>query len=156
MNQDVNALLMGGSGRSAKFETLGATVVGFVQHVDKRQQTAIGSGEPLVWPDGNPRNQLVIQLQTEERDGDDDDGIRNLYVPIPSAMRSAIADAIRRAGAKGIETGMKLGVKFTGQEPPKVKGFSPQKLYTAKVEVPVQSVSLDEMGAPDEDDAPPF
>ena len=154
----VNAALMGGGGRSAKFEAVGDTVVGIVQHVEIRQQTDIKTGDPLVWPDGNPRNQLVIQLQTEERDPEDDadDGARNLYVPIPSAMRTAIADAIRRAGAKGVESGMKFGVKFTGTTPPKVKGFNPQKLYTVKVELPVQGVSLDEMGEPEDEDSLPF
>ena len=155
--QDANALLMGSGGRSAKFEAVGATVVGIVRRVDVRQQTDIKTGEPLEWPDGNPRQQLVIQLATEgEPEDTDDDLMRNLYVPIPSAMRTAIADAIRRAGAHGIETGMRLGVKFTKQEAPKVKGFNGQKLYTAKVELPVQSVSLDEMGAPEEEDALPF
>ena len=154
--QDANALLMSGGGRSAKFEELGASVVGIVQHVDVRQQTDIKTGEPLVWADGKARNQLVISLQTEHKDDEEDDGVRNLYVPIPSAMRTAIADAIRKAGARGIETGMKLGVKFYKTEPPKVKGFNPQKIYSAKVELPVESVSLDEMLAPEEEDALPF
>ena len=153
-NYDPNALLMATGSRSAKFEEVGATVVGLVRTVEVRQRNDIKTGEPMTWPDGNPRNQLIIGLQTEAHEDEDDDGVRSLYVPIPSQLQKALAEAIRKAGASGISQGMKVGVKFSKTEPPKTRGFSPTKIYTVKVEAPVQSVSVDDLDGQEPDDTP--
>lgn len=140
---DYNDLLMGQGGRSAKFEKVGDVVVGTICRVETRQRTDMDTGQLMTWQDGNPRMQLVIQLLTEEQEDNDDDGIRNLYVPIPSAMQKAIADAVRRSGQHGIGEGGKLGVKYTSTAEPTRRGFNGQKLYTAKYEPPVVSVETD-------------
>src|SRR5688572_19885067 len=126
---DVNALLMGGGGRSAKFEKEGDKVQGTVMTVEPRQRTEIGTGRPMTWPDGNPRMQLVIQVLIDNTEDDDDDGLRNLYVPIPSQMQAAIAEAVRKVGQHGIGPGGVLGVKFLRTEKPTQKGFNGQKIY---------------------------
>ena len=155
--QEVNAALMGGGGKSARFEAIGATVVGIVQSVDVRQRTDFKTGDLMVWADGNPRNQLVITLATEQRDEDADDyGHRNLYVPNPSQLQKALAEAIRKVGAQGIVAGMKLGVKYVKDEPNANPRLNATKQYTVKVELPVQGVSLDEMGEPEDEDSLPF
>lgn len=154
MTMDPNALLMSTGSRAAKFEEIGATVVGFVHTVEVRQRTDIKTGEPMTWPDGNPRNQLVIALRTEAHEDEDDDGLRTLYVPIPSQMQKALADAIRKVGASGISAGMKVGVKFSKTEPAKTRGFNPQKIYTVKVEPPAQSVAVDDFDGQEPDDTP--
>lgn len=154
MTTDANGLLMGTGGRSAKFEKEGAVVVGLVMRMETRQRTEIGSGKPLTWPDGNPQMQLVVTLETETREDDDDDGLRNLYIAIPSAMQKAVADAIRRSGERGLANGGKLGVKFTKTDAPKQRGFNGQKQYTAKYEPPVYGV--DEDGPPEDANDLPF
>lgn len=153
--QDANALLMGSGGRSAKFESVGDTIIGDIMRVETRQMTEIGGGKLLTWPDGNPKMQLVVQLLVDEQQDEDDDGLRNLYVPIPSAMSKAIADAVRKAGEHGLGIGGKLGVKFSKTEPAKVKGYSPQKIYTASYKRP--EVSLGQFdGEPPQDADLPF
>ncbi len=151
---DPNALLMGGGGRSAKFEKEGDTVVGFVTRVDVRQRTEIGSGLPMTWPDGNPKMQLVVQLVLDSPEDDDDDGLRNLYVSIPSQMQKVIADAVRSSGERGIGNGGKLGIKFVRTEAPITRGFNGQKIYSAKYEAPVYVVPEDTIHT--DDDELPF
>jgi hypothetical protein len=154
--QDVNALLMGSGGRSAKFEQAGDTIIGLIARVETRQMTEIGSGALRTWPDGNPRMQLVIQLQTDWQTDEEDDGLRNLYVPIPSQMQKAIADAVRKTGEHGLGHNGKLGIKFVRTEKPKTKGYSGQKIYSASYAAPVVSAEDDGLHAADDDDDSPF
>jgi hypothetical protein len=83
--------------------------------------------------------QLVVKVQTDQRDLDDsdDDGIRAIY--IKAQMRQAVADAVRKAGAKGLEVGGELKVKFTGTEPASTKGFNDKKIYAAQYTKPAAS-----------------
>lgn len=144
--------LFGGGGKSAKFETLGDMVVGIIESCEVSQQTSMEDNTPLTWPDGSPRNQLVITLQTDERDGEDDDGVRRVFAKggkwevakgDGTSMKDAIADAVRKAGAKSLDTGARLTVAFTGLGKSKNRGYSAPKLYKAKYEPPKQSISED-------------
>lgn len=155
MTTDPNSLLMGSGGRSAKFENVNDKVSGSIMRVETRQRTEMGTGSPMTWPDGNPKMQLVIQLLTELSEDEDDDGMRNLYVPVPSAMQRAIADAVRATGQHGIAEGGRLVVQFTSTKAPEVRGYSPQKLYRARYEAPTVSVE-NTSGHTEEDDFPPF
>lgn len=137
---DPNDFLLGGGGKSAKFENIGDQVTGVIcSKPELRQQTDIKDGKPQVWDNGDPKMQLVVQLQTEQRLDDEDDGIRNLYVSggfKRMSLQRAIAEAIRAAGAKGLEVGGRLSVAFTGEEPSATRGYNPAKLYAAKYEPP--------------------
>lgn len=143
---DPNAFLMGSGGRTAKFPEIGAKVSGCVQDTEVKQQTDFDTGAPLFWDDGKPRMELVVTLETDERDDDDDDGIRKLYVK--GQMQQAVADAVRKAGQRGLATGGRLAVKFDGEEAPTKKGRSPKKLYVARYEAPVQPVDVDDHDEP--------
>lgn len=147
---DPNAFLMGSGGRSAKFENVGDTVVGYIQHTEVRQQTDIKTGAVKTWDNGDPMMQLVVTLETEARDDDDDDGVRSIYVK--GQMQKAVADAVRKAGARGLAIGGKLGVKWVSTAEPKQRGFNGAKQYTAKYEPPTQPVG----DFPEEDEAQPF
>ena len=140
MSNDPNAFLLGGGGKSAKFETIGDTVTGtIVATPELRQQTDLASGKPKTWDNGDPVMQLVIKLQTTGREDAEDDGVRNLYVSggfKRASLQKAVADAVRTAKASGLAVGGTLAVKFTGEEPPATKGFSPAKLYAAKYTPP--------------------
>lgn len=151
MSNDPNSFLLGGGGKSAKFENVGDTITGTIcAPPELRQQTDIATGKPKTWDNGDPVMQLVVQLQTNEREDVEDDGIRNLYVAggfKRMSLQKAVADAVRAAKAKGLEVGGTLTVKFTGEEPPATKGFSPAKLYAAKYQPPVAGF-LDEPKQP--------
>lgn len=140
--------LMGGGGApSAAFPSIGTTLTGRVtEKPSVEQQRDISTGEKKFWNDGNPMMQLVVTLQTEQRDPsiEDDDGRRRLFVK--SQMKNAIADAVRAAGAKGLEVGGTLTVTFTHELPPKQRGFSPMKQYAAQY-VPAAQAELMAPGA---------
>lgn len=155
MSTDPNSFLLGGGGKTAKFENPGDTIKGTIAAPPElRQQTDIGTGAPATWDNGDPKMQLVVQLQTDLRDDAEDDGIRNLYVSggfKRASLQKAVADAVRTAKAKGLEVGGTLAVRFTGEEPPSKKGFSPAKLYAAQYQPPT-STFLDETAQTKQDD----
>jgi hypothetical protein len=99
------------------------------------QQTDI-KGDLKTWDDGNPMMQLVVTLQTELRDPsvENDDGRRRLYVK--GALRSAIGDAVRKAGTKGIDEGGDLTVVYTHDEPPKNPRMSPARQFSSTYDPP--------------------
>ncbi|MEU0397970.1 hypothetical protein ABZ208_35495 [Streptomyces sp. NPDC006208] len=135
--------LMGGGGApSAAFPSIGTTVAGCItEKPTVEQQRDMSTGDKKFWNDGNPMMQLVVTVQTEQRDPsvEDDDGRRRIFVK--GAMKNAIADAVRTAGAKGLEIGGTLTVTFTHELPPKQRGWSPPKQYAAQY-VPAAQAEL--------------
>jgi hypothetical protein len=152
VSTDTTAFLLGGGGKSAKFEAVGDTITGTIAaEPEMRQQTDIGTGALKTWDNGDPVMQLVVKLQTTERDDSEDDGIRNLYVSggfKRASLQKAVADAVRAAGAKSLAVGGTLAVKFTGEEPPSKKGFNPAKLYAAKYDPPAAGFLAEPAAAP--------
>lgn len=127
---------------SAKFPTPGTRVGGRVtQDAREAQQRDFDTGAPLYWQvDGTrstnqtdqPALQLVIEVQTDQRDPDveDDDGVRSIYAK--GDMLRAIREATRSVKVRQIRVGGQLHVEYTGDEPlPKGKRGKPKKLYTA-------------------------
>lgn len=137
---DVNAFLMGGGVRSAKFETIGDKVTGTVVAAEVTQQTDITTGAPKTWDNGDPMMQLVVTLATDQRDPDDPDdtGERKLYLKggKPTTSLGAVKAAIKAAGAKGIEVGATLALAYTGDGEPTKRGFNAPKEYAAKYTAP--------------------
>lgn len=151
---DEDDFLMGGGGVSAKFETVGTVVRGkIISKPQLRQRTDINTGEPMTWPDGRPQQQLVVQIQTDERDDEieDDDGVRNLYIRFK--MRDAVKEAVKKAGEKSLAVGGELAIKYVSQEKPRKRGQQGTKLYRAKYTPPDPSEFLDDgMGEEDGDE----
>ena len=151
-NTEVENFLNSG-GKAAKFEEIGDRVAGKITDARVVDQTDMESGEVLTWKDGSPRKQLVVSIQTEDV-SDDDDGIRNVYAKggnyevadgKGTSMKSAIAEAVKAAGVKTLETGGKLQIAFTGLGKKTNRAYSAPKLYTARYEPPKQTVSEDEL-----------
>lgn len=143
MTMDVNDLLTAGEKiPGAKFETIGDKIVGSIVSAEARQTTDIQTGQPEVWPQGDPKMQVVITLQTDERDAsiEDDDGKRRVYAKKPSAMLTAIIAAL--AGQR-LEVGGRLAVQFTGTEPASTRGFNDKKLYQAAYQPPAANAAAD-------------
>ncbi|MFI1287425.1 hypothetical protein ACH4VM_02755 [Streptomyces sp. NPDC020792] len=133
---DANSFLMGGGGApTAKFPTPGTVVGGRItEEPEVQQQRDIQTGELKFWSDGNKMMQLVVTVQTDERDPaiEDDDGRRRIFVK--GQMKNAVSDAVRAAGGKGLEVGGTLHVRYTHDGQPKQRGFSAPKQYAAKYE----------------------
>ena len=134
MTQDANEYLMSGGVASAKFEKPGAIVRGvIVRKPDLQQQRDFTKGTPLTWDDGSPRQQIRVTLATDEHEDDDDNGERAIY--LKGALLKAVQAAVKAAGAKGLEVGGKLVVKYT-KDGEKKGNLNAPKLYVAKYEAP--------------------
>lgn len=139
MSDDVNDFLMSGGGApSAKFNTIGDTVRGTIVATKKTQQTDFKTGKPLQYDNGDPKWQIVVTLQTDERDATlaDDDGTRSVYVK--NQMLAVVRDAVKAAGGK-LEVGGTLAIKYASDKP-STSGYD-QKIYEAAYKAPVASVS---------------
>jgi hypothetical protein len=127
------AAFLSGGLVSAKFPEVGFTVTGTVIDFRMQQQRDYDSGEPLVWSDGSPRMQLVVDLQCEPTgvtwEGlhrrqvaiPNDTGMRSLYVK--GNLQKAVAQALRDADNAQFETGGTLVVQRIqdGDQPDKKK-----------------------------------
>lgn len=120
------------SSKGLKFDTIGVTHTGTVKSAPReRQQTKFGTQEPDFYPNGDPKMQILVDLQTELRDDPNDDGERTLYVASKN-MKRAIAQAIREAGADDLTVGGVLTVTYVGNDPASKNPANPAKLYQAK------------------------
>lgn len=148
-------LLGGGEsrkGRSLSFKQMGTTHTGTICAAPEiRQQRDPDDGSPKTWDNGDPMWQIVVPMQTTLRSAevDDDDGVRFLYVsgsrkPESRSMHVAVADAVRAAGASGLEVGGQLTISYVA-DGPKRPGASavsnPPKQYSAQY-VPAANAAL--------------
>lgn len=134
---DPNEWLLSAGIRSAKFDNVGDSVVGFIaRQPEVQQQRDFETGELKVWQDGNPMMQLRVVLSTEERDPEDpeDSGERAVY--IRGNSQRAVAQAVRAASAPGLEVGGKLLIKYVADGKAARRGFNPPKVYEAKYRAP--------------------
>lgn len=139
MAQTAEDFLMGGGRRSASFAgSAPITVSGVITAEPKTtQQRDITSGEPKFWKDTeDPMMQLEVPLQTDQREDDEDDGIRTLFVF--GNKQKALRDAVKAAGAKKLEVGGKVTMTYYADDETKQvgKGMNKPKLYRATYEAP--------------------
>lgn len=137
MTVTANDLLMGSGAKSASFLEIGATITGRISMEPKTaQQTDPKDNSPKTFPNGDPMMQVIVTLQTSQRDPavEDDDGIRTVYVK--SNMLKAIREAVKAAGAKGLEVGGTLTVTYVADGEKTNKAFNPPKFYTAVYKPP--------------------
>jgi hypothetical protein len=127
------------SSKGVKFDTIGSTVTGTVKAAPReRQQTKYGTQEPDFWPNGDPKMQILVDLQTELRQDPNDDGERTLYVASKN-MKRAIGEAIRNANATDILPGGVLTVAYVGNDPASKNPANPAKLYQAQYTPPTSA-----------------
>ena len=132
-NNDVSSFFGGTGIPSAKFPTIGTVVTGTITEPPvQSQQSEIGTGKPLTWDDGKPRMQLVITLQTDERDPEieGDTGIRRVFVTGTAvAQGGGMKGAFQRAGIRDLPVGGKLTIKYTHDGQRSSAAYSPPKQY---------------------------
>lgn len=133
---DANEFLMSGGLKGVPFPSIGTTVVCRIIGEPEKRQVTNTKGEIQLFPSGDPVMQVVIAVNTDLRDPDNpqDTGDRSLY--IKNRMLGAVREAVRAAGANGLLPGGVLTVSFIGEEPPKVRGNDPTKLYAAHYVAP--------------------
>ena len=142
---------------AVKFPKIGAGVAGTVEREPEvQQQRGYPEGELLFWPNGDPKNQMLVTLATKARDPDieDDDGMRTLYVKGRN-LELAVKNAIRKVRCQDILPGGFLTVTYVrdgdGQ------GLHRPKVYEAAY-APPQDVAdgVSDDPWPEKDEKPPF
>lgn len=128
-SDDLDRMLSGGAKSAFKQDTpVGTTVSGIVRDITVRRATEYGTGAPLVFPSGDPKEQIIVELQldagTYTPDDADDDGVRAVYVRGWGQQRRAFQEAAKRDGKPGVgdrftATFARLGVNAKGGFPPK-------------------------------------
>lgn len=98
------------------------------------QRTNMQSGQPEFWPNGQPKQQLAVTLQTAERADPQDDGKRTLFVK--SHMVKAVKTALGTAGVPDLEIGGLLLVAWVDDKPSKTPGFGAAKIFAAQYQRP--------------------
>lgn len=139
ISSDVAGLLSESGAPALKFPEVGASAVGTIQAAAVTDQRDL-DGNVRTWDDGNPRKQIVITLETDQRDGADDDGTRRLFAK--GQMISAIREALKVAGAKELEVGGRLAIKHHELGTPPKPGYSAPKLFQASYKPPAPSTSV--------------
>jgi hypothetical protein len=114
---DPNAFLMGAAVPSMRWDAPGVRLSGRVVHRETRLQTVFGTGEVKKWPSGDPMYQLVVHVQTTWRDPsiENDNGVRAVYIK-GKLFTDAVRDAVRAAGAPGVEVGGMIEIVYTGDD----------------------------------------
>lgn len=126
MASTLDDLLTGGGAKSAKFDQPGQSITGTITDVTVRQATEFGTGKPLTWDDGNPREQIVVSIQTNQQDDPDDDGVRAVYVKGWGQPLKAFRAASQATGKPA--KGDTFTATFTGfGQKPAQGGFPPKE-----------------------------
>ena len=105
-------------GKAWSPENIGDKITGTITLIERRQQRDFTTGEGLEWSDGSPRMLTYVEIQTDER-GDDDDGVRALYLKGGRNFEAAegkghsgevaLVEAAKKANMKSVDEGTKLG-----------------------------------------------
>lgn len=138
---DPNEFLFGSSVPSARFNQPGDFVAGYICTPPvTREMTAFGTGELLKWPSGEQKYQVVVTLQTDQRDPSlqDDDGRRCVYIKGKN-LTNAVKVAVRTAGARGLSEGGWMSVSYTNDDMTSTAPIKP-KVYAVQYQAPQVAV----------------
>lgn len=139
MSNDPNQFLMGGGVKSAAFpeKQYGTTVGGqIIREPELRQQTDFDDGKPKFYDNGDPMMQIIVHVQTDQRDpaNAEDDGVRAFY--IKAQMLQAVRTAVRAAGGTGLAQGGHLTIRYERDEPNSRGRGKDKKIYSAQYRLP--------------------
>lgn len=123
---DANDILMGGGGApTARFDignpgiTVGGPIVAKPRAHQEREfdRNNPGKGPLKFFPSGDPIMGLTVDVQTNLRDPSisEDSGVRRIYIE-GKRLKEAVRNAVRNAGAPGLEVAGELHVTYTGRE----------------------------------------
>ena len=135
---DLNA----GGSASFSFDTPGDSVTGRVVNLEELQQTDLQTGQPKTFDNGQPMMMYRVELQTQQRDDADDDGVRSVYLkgskkPEAQSSLSAVLAAVKAAtGRFNLTVGGTLTLTYIGDGVAKNRGFNAPKLYSAQYVAP--------------------
>lgn len=114
----------------SKDDPIGTSVEGEIVEIRAEQQTDFTTGEPLYYPNGKPKPQVVIHLQTTLQDPNrvGDSGIRGVYVKGYNIGQLRLA--CRQDGVGDHPNiGDHLKATFARTQPAKTRGYNDAKIY---------------------------
>lgn len=114
----------------SKDDPIGTSVEGEIVEIRAEQQTDFTTGEPLYYPNGKAKPQVVIHLQTTLTDPNrvGDSGIRGVYVKGYNIGQLRLA--CRQAGVGDHpNVGDHLKATFARTQPAKTRGYNDAKIY---------------------------
>lgn len=134
--------LAGGSKSAFTSDSLpGDTITGAVVSVDYKQVNDFNTGEPAYFPSGDPKMQFIIVIQTDQRDDEDDDGRRTIYIPAWGSKKQALVDAMRaeemRKASEAFATGNIFTATFVEElqkQNPQTRARYREKVYTYRIQ----------------------
>lgn len=134
--------LAGGSKSAFTSDSLpGDTITGTVVSVDYKQVNDFNTGDPAFFPSGDPKMQFVIVIQTDQRDDEDDDGRRTIYIPAWGSKKQALVDAMRAEGMRKASEAFATGNVFTAtfveelqKQNPQTRARYREKVYTYRIQ----------------------
>lgn len=134
--------LAGGSKSAFTSDSLpGDTITGAVVSVDYKQVNDFNTGEPAFFPSGDPKMQFAIVIQTDQRDDEDDDGRRTIYIPAWGSKKQALVDAMRAEGMRKASEAFAAGNIFTAtfveelqKQNPQTRARYREKVYTYRIQ----------------------
>ena len=144
--------LASGGSASFPFQNIGDSVTGKVINLEELQQTDLQTGEVKTFTNGQPMMMYRVELQTNLRDSEMDDGVRSVYLKgskkaeSQSSLAAVLQAVLTATGRAALTVGGTLTLTYTGDGVAKGRGFSAPKQYSAQYAAP--SVSLDPQPAP--------
>lgn len=151
--KSVSDILNGGGSKAAGWDVKLTTHKGKILKVDVVQARDIKDGTPATWPDGSPKEQLVVTIQTEEHDDVEDDGVRAIYLKggkfsktveggkVAKTSLEATKDALKAAGVAEFEIGAEYAVQYVTDGDKTNPGFNAPKLFLAEYASPAPAVN---------------
>jgi hypothetical protein len=133
MTDDLDRLLQQTGGKSffTRDSRVGDSVTGPIVSIDVRQATDYTTKEVMYWPDGNPKEQIIVVVRAEgiTPEDEDDDLHRAIYIKGWGVQRSAFIEA---AKAHKPEPGDRFTATFVAEKPNPKGGF-PAKVYEYRI-----------------------
>ena len=123
---NLDDVLSGGGGATAftKDTPAGTTIGGPIVDAMVRQIKDIADDKPKFWDDGRPQEQIVIRVQTDQRNDKDDDGIRALYIKTWGVWKAALLESVQAAGfgkvSEALAPGNYFSDTYTGDKPAEI------------------------------------
>tara|TARA_B110000211_G_scaffold229612_1_gene287676 strand:- start:243 stop:848 length:606 start_codon:yes stop_codon:yes gene_type:complete len=145
---DANMLLSGPKQPIAKFDVVGDSITGALVDAEVAPVTS-PTGEVQVDKNGNPRQQIIYTLQTDNRDTeiDDDDGKRRVFAKwaIQKAISTCLADM--GLARQGLQEGGTLTITHSATQTASQRGYNDIKLFEVSyVAPPARSLPSDTSG----------
>lgn len=137
---DARSLIMGSGSPSFSFNRFGDTITGqIITEPSAVQQKVFGTNELAFWPSGDPKMQVVFQVQTAWRNYEGiatpdrtrpDSGVRTIYIK-GKHMEKSVKEAILAAGADWLDVGGWVQITYVTDDYESKAGIKP-KIFDVK------------------------